>query len=262
MTATAIAPDKTPARLSTDAFLVWMAFACVAISFGGFSMEYFATALSGKLVVPPIYHIHGTTALAWTVFLWVQAMFIANGQTLRHRRVGLIGISLATLVTVSGLLISIASIKIHSVKEPIGPVLTFSVVPVMAALLFAGLVIAALVLVRHRESHKRLMLVATLSILEAPIARVFGFVLTPPNLRDTPLLDMPTPPLDVTTGPYIVVDVLILVAMAFDWRTRGRPHPALVIGALFVVASQLSRFAIGPTAAWHDIATWMVSLAG
>jgi hypothetical protein len=262
MTATAIAPEKAPARLSADAFFVWMAFACVAISVGGFSMEYFAASFSGKLAVPAIYHIHGLTAFAWTIFLCIQAMFIANGQTLRHRRTGLIGISLATLVTVSFLLISIASIKIHSLKEPIGPVLTFSVVPMMAGLLFAGLVIAALVLVRQRETHKRLMLVATLSILEAPIARVFGLVMTPANLRDTPLLDMPTPPLDVTWGPYIVVDLLILAAMVFDWRTRGRPHPALLIGGLAVVASQLSRFAIGPTTAWHDIATWMVSLAG
>jgi hypothetical protein len=189
-------------------------------------------------------------------------MFIANGQTIRHRRSGLIGISLATLVTVSGLMISIASMNIHGAKEPIGTVQTFAVVPVQAALLFAGLVAAAMVVIRHRESHKRLMLVATLSILEAPIARVFGFFLTPPNLRDVPLLDAPTPPLDVTIGPYIVVDLLILVAMAYDWRTRGKPHPALIIGGLAVVASQLSRFVIGPSAVWHDIAAWMMSVMG
>jgi hypothetical protein len=55
---------------------------------------------------------------------------------------------------------------------------------------------------------------------------------------------------------------LLVVAIIYDWRTRGRPHPAYLFGGAALVALQVGSHFIGPTAAWHSIATWVVSLAG
>jgi hypothetical protein len=262
MTATTIAPEGARVRVGSDAFFVWMAFACVAIAFGGFGLEYWASTAAGKLSVPPIYHIHGVLFSAWTIFLWVQAMFISNGQPARHRGSGLIGISIAASMVWAGLLISISAIRNHTAHGFGEGALTFSVVQVTAIALFAGLVIAALVLARDRETHKRLMLVATIGILEAAIARVFKLFLAPPEIKAMALRDQPPPLMQLTYGPYVVCDLLILVAMAYDWRTRGRPHPAYLIGGGLTVAVQIMRPIVGPTAAWHSFASWLVSLAG
>lgn len=262
MSATTIAPTAARVRVGTDAFFVWMAFVCVAVAFGGFSLEYWASTATGELRVPAIYHVHGILYSAWTIFLWVQAMFIANGQTARHRRNGLIGVSLATAMVWAGLLIAISSIQ-NSVANGFGdPAITFSVVPITALGLFAGLVIAALVQVRDRETHKRLMLVATIGILEAAFARVFKMFLAPPEILALPLREQPPPLMQLTIGPYILCDLLILVAIVYDWRTRGRPHPAYLIAGGATIAVQLARFVLGPTPAWHAFAGWLVSLAG
>jgi len=262
MTATTMAPEPARVRVGTDAFFVWMAFACVAIAFGGFSIEYWASTASGKLAVPAIYHIHGVLYSAWTIFLWVQAMFISNGQPARHRRSGLIGVSIATGMVFAGLLISMSSIRNNTVHGYGDAAITFSVVQVTALALFAALVIAALVLARDRDTHKRLMLVATISILEAPIARVFKAFLAPKEILALPLRDQPPPVMQLTIGPYIVCDLLILLAMAYDWRTRGKPHPAYLIAGGALVAVQVGRFALGPTPAWHAFAQWMMGLVG
>jgi hypothetical protein len=262
MTATVIAPEQARVRVGEDAFFVWMAFACVAIAFGGFGLEYWASTAAGELSVPPIYHVHGVLFSAWTIFLWVQAMFISNGQPARHRGSGLIGISIATGMVWAGVLVSISAIRNHTAHGFGEAALTFSVVQVTAIALFAGLVVAALVMARDRATHKRLMLVATIGILEAAIARVFKLFLAPAEIRALPLRDQPPPLMQLTIGPYIVCDLLILVAIAYDWRTRGKPHPALLIAGGLTVAVQLARFVVGPTPVWHAFASWLVSLAG
>jgi hypothetical protein len=262
MTATTAAPERVRVQLSANAFFVWMAFACVAIAFGGFSIEYWASTAAGNLAVPAIYHVHGVLYSAWTIFLWVQAMFISNGQPARHRRSGLVGVSIATGMVFSGLLIAMSRIR-NDVAHGFGDAaMTFSVVQVTALGLFAILVIAALVVASDRDTHKRLMLVATISILEAPIARVFKALMAPAEILALPIRDQPPPMLQLTIGPYIVCDLMILVAMAYDWRTRGKPHPAYLISGLALVVVQLGRFALGPTPAWHAFAQWMMSLVG
>ncbi len=58
--------------------------------------------------------------------------------------------------------------------------LRFSWIQVGGITLFAALFILAIVNVKKAEVHKRLMLVATISLLQAPIARWFAVLLAPP----------------------------------------------------------------------------------
>jgi hypothetical protein len=68
--------------------------------------------------------------------------------------------------------------------------------------------------------------------------------------------------MQLTGGPYVICDLLILVGIAYDWRTRGKPHPAFVIGLAVTVAVQLARFVVGPTQTWHHFAIWLARLLG
>ena len=112
--------------------------------------------------------------------------------------------------------------------------LSFSVLPVSTIALFAGFFIAAIVNIDRSEAHKRLILLATISLLQAAVARVF-FLITGggPGLR--PGLG-PPPPITIGLVPSLLVEVLILAGIIYDWRKRGRPHPVWLIGAAIMTA--------------------------
>jgi hypothetical protein len=109
-------------------------------------------------------------------------------------------------------------------------------------LVFAPLVAAA-VWYRHRpETHKRLMLLATVSLLAAAVARL--------------------PTALAAAGPpfyFGVVDLLILTGVVYDLVTRRKVHPVYVWGGLAILASQVVRLALGGTSAWLTVATWLTS---
>jgi hypothetical protein len=50
---------------------------------------------------------------------------------------------------------------------------------------------------------------------------------------------------------------LVFAAMAYDRWTRGRVHPALLWGGLFLIVSQPLRLFISGTDAWLAFATWL-----
>jgi hypothetical protein len=102
---------------------------------------------------------------------------------------------------------------------------------------FAALVGAAIALRRDSQSHKRLMLLATLSILDAAVARLpFDF------LRSSSWTYLPT------------TDVLLVVAMLYDVASRRTVHQAYIWGGLLLVIEQALRIPVGNTAAWQSIA--------
>ena len=75
------------------------------------------------------------------------------------------------------------------------------------------------------EVHKRLMLVNTAGILQAAVGRWFVLFLAPAT---APGVAVSPPPVFVTVMPGLVVDLLIVAGMIYDWRTRGRVPPRLL----------------------------------
>jgi hypothetical protein len=135
------------------------------------------------------------------------------------------------------------------------------IVPLSQVLLFAGLFIAAVANLRRSEWHKRLMLLATIMLLMAPVARVFFVLKTGggPGLR--PGLGPPTPMLNlIAVG--LTVDLLVLAAILYDWRTRGRPHPAYLIGAAVILVVQFARIPFSASPQWLAFANALTGFAG
>jgi hypothetical protein len=111
MTATGLADATRSALRVPDRFYFHMALACAAVAFLGFAPTYWAPMLEGRLQAHPILHLHGIIFFAWTLFFIFQAWLIASGQTRRHGSVGLIGISLATAMTIFGTMAAVQLIR-------------------------------------------------------------------------------------------------------------------------------------------------------
>lgn len=241
-------------------FYVWMAVACAVVAFVGFAPTYWLPLLSGHFTASPVVHIHGAVFFTWTLFLVWQSWLVANGRTAHHRETGLIGVSLATAMQILGFVTALRAVVPAVGSQYEFAAKQFLIVPISGILLFTIMVAVAIANVRHSDWHKRLLLVATIGTLEAPIARWFLTFLAPagPALPEGAV--RPPPPIEVTTGPAIVALLMVLVAVIYDWRTRGRPHPAYLWagGALFVL--EIVRVPLSGTAWWQGAADTLLTL--
>ncbi len=230
-------------------FYVWMAAICALIAFGAFAPTYWLQLMPGTFVGPPLLHIHAALFSAWPLLLLTQALFAVNGRMVSHRAFGLAGISLATAMVIIGLATAAHTLN-HGLAAGYGDrSRAFVIVPISAISLYAGFVIAAVANIRRPEWHKRLMLLATISVLQAAIARVFFVLITGggPGLR--PGLGAP-PPLAFTVAPGLILELLIVAGIVYDWRTRGKPHPAWLAGGAIMTAVILLRVVVAGTAPW------------
>ena len=230
-------------------FYVWMAVGFVLVAFGGFIPTYWAPLAAGEFTKPKLLHIHGMLMFAWVTFFFVQTYLIASGRTLHHRSWGLFGIALFSTIVCMILVTEATVLKFHSAHGNGDAARRFSAVTLCALPLMIGLFTAAIVNTKNPETHKRIMIVLMSGMLTPAIARVFLTLFAPPGAAS----GGPPPPF-VSIPPGLVADLFIVFAMIRDWRMRGRPHAAYVIGGAVLLLVQLLTVPIANTNAWMSIA--------
>lgn len=233
MTSTATLGDVgTAERWKDRVFYTGMSLAVIAAVVRGFARSYFFRSHYFPTPLAPIAKVHGAIFVSWTVLLLVQTVLVSRGRTDLHRRLGVVGGVLAAAMVVAGTAIAIAALRYNFAHGNLRA-LSFFAIPMGDMIVFPILVAAALVWRRQPETHKRLMLLATIDILNAAVAR-------------WPLAIMAKGPVAF----FAVTDLFIVPGVVFDAVSRRRVHPAYVWGGLFVVGSQIARLAVWHTAAW------------
>ena len=254
--ATVAVPVRRPL---VSKFYVVMAWAFVVVAFGGFFATYWLQMAQGTFRGgSPLLHFHGLLFSAWTLFFLSQTTLVANRKLRSHRSWGMLGISLATAMVFLGMAVAIAG-----TQERIGAgygnaARAFFIVPVTAIVPFGAFVAAAVANVRRPEWHKRFMLVATVSVLQAAVARVFFLAATGGGPGMRPGL-LPPPPVERALTGAFVTDLLIVAAMIHDWREDGRVHAAYWWGLGIMLAVQLGRTPFAHTEAWYRTADFLLA---
>ena len=233
-------------------FYVGMSAAFIAISVIGFAPTYWIPLFSRTLAVPPIIHVHALFFFGWTLLMLRQTWLAGSGELGGHRALGVAGVALATGMLFVGLNAAATSVRLADAAGFGDAGRRFAIVSVSAIVLFASLVAVALLNVRKPEVHKRLMLVATASIMQAAVGRIFLLFLAPPRGAGTTLGTSP-PPVFVTVMPGLVIDLLIVAAMIHDRRTMGRVHRVYWISGAIVLAVQVLRVPLSSTHAWAQV---------
>jgi hypothetical protein len=229
-------------------FYTGMMLAILVTVFVGFARSFFLRPLFPTWPSPPepIFYVHGALFTAWIVLLVAQALLVAAGRTNVHRRIGLWGAVLAVLMVVFGV-----TGALIAARRPTGfvgipvPGLQFLVVPLVDMLLFASFVGLAIAKRGDPQAHKRWMLLASLNLITAAIARWPG------------VITVGAPPLF-----FGLTDLFLVALVIWDRRSRGRVHSATKWGGLLVVASQPLRLVVSGTAAWLAFARWATGLLG
>ena len=256
-----VAAALNTSREKTGYFYVWMAGICALIAFGGFAPTYWLQLAPGTFIGPPLLHIHGALFSTWTLLLLSQTWLAANGRLDHHRAWGLAGIGLASAMVVVGITAAIYSMKVGLAAGYGDKSRGFLLVPVSAIGLFAGFFVAAIVNINRSEVHKRLILLATISLLQAAVARVFFVIATGGGPGARPGLG-PPPPMAIALVPSLLLDLLIVAGMIYDWRRRGRPHPAWIVGLVVISSVVLLRGPLSETRSWIAFAESLGHIAG
>jgi hypothetical protein len=233
---------RTLASGGRSYFYAWAAVGIIAIVFAGFARSYYLKVLYDAPELSGLLHLHGLVMTLWFAFFLTQVSLVAAGRTSVHRRWGVVGAVLATLVVLVGVTTAINAARLGHTPGP--PPLVFLAIPLGDMVVFPILVAAGLLLRRRSDFHKRLMLLASLSLLTAAIARI---------------------PLDLIAAGGLplffgLTDLCIVACIAFDTLKHHRLHPAFGWGLLLIVASQALRFVLAGTPAWAQFAAWLVGI--
>ena len=221
-------------------FYIGMVIAIVITVFAGFSRTFYLRPYFQPQPLIPLLILHGVVFSSWIVLLVTQTTLVATKRTRTHMRLGIAGGLLASLMIVIGTVTAIVRAKGPSPVPGVNP-LSFLTIPLGDMLVFATLVGMAFYFRRRADMHKRLMLLATIAILPAAVARLpFAFI--------------------QQYGPlafFGLSDLFIVPCLIYDMVTRRRPHRATVLGGALIVISHPLRLVIGNTHAWLAFATWL-----
>jgi hypothetical protein len=235
-------PDNRHAERN---FFSGMAVAILLVALVGFARSYYLRSFfpvpASDPGLTPLIHLHGILFTGWLLLLLAQARLVAARRIDLHRQLGMAGAALAALLVVIGTLTALQGVLRGVGPDGIDP-RRFLLVPLVGIVLFAVLFGAAVRARRDPQSHKRLMLLATLVMLPPAIARLVIFFGLPP-------------PVLIAAATLFVVPMVV-----WDWKTRGRLHPVTLWGGLVVVLSLPIRFALLQTDAWLAASNWMVGL--
>lgn len=192
-----------------------------ALTLLGFSDNLF-TNVGQPSNSDPKFIAHGLFCLAWTMIFALQASLIRFGNIRLHQTLGIAGVVIGIGVVLSTIYVFVAVWKGWDAMEIWGRA---------NRLLLPGYAVMLFLAVRFRrrpDLHKRLMLVATLYMLEPVLSRSFDPF--PPSFFDRYTESQ----IDRAWWIYLILvwNGLFLSLMAFDWRTLGRIHPVTGIGYL------------------------------
>lgn len=235
-------------RASDRAFYSGVAIAMALAALVGFGPTYYFKAFGQQPLAtlsggPMTLLVHGHAALftAWVLLFIAQTALVAQHKVAVHRRLGIAGGVLAAAMVVIGSLAAVKMAARGAAPAGVDP-LSFLMIPLSDMLCFGGFVAVALGMRANREAHKRLMLLAYVSIIVAATARFPGVL---------------------SLGPLAFFGLAFLVILAgiiYDRVTRRRVHPVYVWGGTALLVSVPLRLAISGTAAWKAFAQWIVSL--
>lgn len=245
--ATAVASPSNSTKISVGLpgprydhlFFSAMVLAMLTTVFVGFAHTYYLAGIFRAPLPSLIIHVHGAAFSSWILLLVTQTSLVAAGRTDIHRRLGITGFLLACLMVILGVMAATDSLVRAS--GPAGrDVQFFYIVPLTDILIFAVLTFYAFRARRNPQAHKRLLIVATIGLSIAAIARwPFAFV-----FRNALMA-------------AFVSYVFLLVLVAYDlWSTRKVNRATLWAGGFLIFVQQI-RIPIGKTVAWHAFASWV-----
>jgi hypothetical protein len=230
-------------------FFVALSLVYALVAVVGFAPES-RDLFSGKFeftFIPAVAYVHGALMMAWLLLFVVQTSFVASGALKWHRTLGLSSIGLAAAMWISMGVVTVGQLVwlTRSNTEVEGWV--YDVVPnqIYSMGLFALFYVWGIRARRDSSSHKRLLTLAALVLLQPAVDRMVWL----------PHFGLPY------FWPYAIrTQVLLIPLLVFDLATIKRIHPITLIGTGVILAAHTALSLILATPGWHTFAQAMTNV--
>jgi hypothetical protein len=231
-----------PIHPHRKAFFTVMAVVTGVSVFVGFARSYYLKEFFGTRTLPPLLHLHGLIFSAWIILFLIQTVLIQKGEKFVHRRLGIFGGFLALSMILVGLQTGVARARV-SANPPRLLILALGDI-----FMFTPLIVAGIYWRNRVETHKRLMLLATISIVDAGTGRwpIWAWFSSDVIVQ--------------LSLAYAVRDLFIIAAMIYDKRIRGSVHPVYLWAGLPLIASDPIRLLVFNTHAWRAFTSFLTGI--
>jgi hypothetical protein len=217
-------------------FFVAMAILFPVITFIGFYPSY-RDFEAGTLKIHWLTHMHSTLMTSWLLLYFTQTLLAATGNIKIHRRLAPLGFVLGILVFV---FMGVVAFHILIVNHPPEGSFLFSLFTVnLFAMLTFGLFFTWGMLLRKKNpaAHKRLITLATISLLVAGVDRMRLNNLIPSfGMEDYDTI--------------IYVDILLIPIFLHDLITLRRIHRFTWMGAAILIFLQVTSINVASHSSW------------
>jgi hypothetical protein len=227
-------------RIAERIFFGGMAILLCVVVIIGFAPTYFAVGMLRAPLPSPILHYHGAAFTLWMVLFLVQSALISAKRVKWHRSLGTVAFSLPPIMIVLGLIAAIDALHRQVSIGPLDPAVSLSI-PLLGILWFTVLIFTSWRDRRRPDSHKRLILLATIALTDAALGRF-------PWDR----IGM-SPAGGAVTG----LGMLILLVVAYDLFALRRIHHSTMWAAPITFAVGAFSVPIGMTHPWHVMAGFL-----
>ena len=237
-----VIPRHRPANPASDRiFFAAMAVLLWATVLFGFAKSYFLAGMVRAPLPNKLIHIHGAAFTLWMVLLVLQIGFVSAGKIAWHKKLGLFGFGLAVAMLILGALAATDALRRGDAPPGLTPQ-TFYIIPLSDMLVFAVLVFFAYRARRRPAAHKRLILIATIGLMDAAVGRWPIYALQHnPRLQD------------------LVPLAFLLAVMIYDLISQRRIQKATLWASLFIIVVHLTRVPIGLGPVWQRFANHMAA---
>ncbi len=212
---------------------------CIVVIIG-FSPTYFAAGMLRAPLPSPILHVHGAAFTLWMILYLVQSALISARRVAWHRTLGTIAFCLPPIMIVLGLIAAIDALHRGVRIGPLEPAVSLAI-PLLGIACFAVIILASWRARRKPDSHKRLILFATIGLTEAALGRF-------------PWAQLGVPP---AGGAVIGLGLLVLLGVAYDLISLHKLHRSTMWAAPLTFAVGALAVPIGMTPAWHSFAAFL-----
>jgi hypothetical protein len=223
-----------PVSLRRSSFFLGAHGVLLLIVLVGFAPSFYLRATFPHVhQLPVLLHIHGAVLTAWFVLTVVQGWLIRSQRYEVHRKLGYIAAGYAAVVIILGTLANLRLIsEIDSVSDGENIVVWGNF---FTLVMFAVFVSLAVVFRAHPDAHKRLILLASMSIVGPALARFPRWPIFAGGME--------------AGRNYAIGGLLIMFALllTYDIVTRRKPHPASWIGMIAIVVSLAGAVFLGVT---------------
>ena len=217
---------------------------CICV-FIGFSPTYFQAGMMRAPLPSPILHIHGAVFTLWMLLFVVQAALISARRVQWHRSLGIVAFCLPPIMIVLGVIAAIDALHRGVQIGPLDPSVS-SAIPLIGIVGFTIVIYASWRARRRPDAHKRLILIATISLVAAAFGRF-------------PWSRIGLPP---AAGAITGTAILLLILVLYELITLRRVHRSTMWAAPVVLASIALAVPIGMTPAWHAFAAMLNQTIG